>query len=63
MRNAKDDHKVQLGIATKVVFVVLRNAKTTCEDDCTRSIILLDARGHNLRYNYMLWFLPEMEGR
>ena len=37
VRNAKDDHKVQLGIATKVVFVVLRNAKTTCEDDCTRS--------------------------
>ena len=37
VRNAKDDHKVQLGIATKVVFVVLRNAKTTFVLNCTRS--------------------------
>ena len=37
VRNAKDDHKVQLGIATKVVILVLRNAKTTFVLNCTRS--------------------------
>ena len=34
MLSAKDDHKVQLGIATKVVKLVLRNEKWEMREEC-----------------------------